>query len=160
LLGDDLWALAHYKTNLFLMVFFFQACAYAGLYITSRELFRRTSLRRRMKAALQVVTTSLVVANQLVWFSAPFVRFAQTAAGYIGLASAVALILLTLPPLVQMWFPRRWKNPRPTRVVIVGGGFAGLYTALGLDKAFGHHVRHLEIVLIDRRNFFLFPPLL
>ena len=41
------------------------------------------------------------------------------------------------------------------RVVIVGGGFAGLYAArkLGKDKA-------LEVSLIDRRNYHLFQPLL
>jgi len=41
------------------------------------------------------------------------------------------------------------------RVVIVGGGFAGLYAAreLGKDKA-------VEVTLIDRRNYHLFQPLL
>ncbi|HVS39226.1 MAG TPA: NAD(P)/FAD-dependent oxidoreductase [Gemmataceae bacterium] len=40
------------------------------------------------------------------------------------------------------------------RVVIVGGGFGGLYTAQALRKA------PVEITLIDRRNFHLFQPLL
>src|ERR1700682_5571521 len=48
-LGDDLWALAHFKTPLFVLLLFFQAVAYGGLFITSRVLFQRTSLRRRMK---------------------------------------------------------------------------------------------------------------
>src|SRR6185312_437721 len=40
------------------------------------------------------------------------------------------------------------------RVVIVGGGFAGLYAAQSLgDPAF-------DVTLIDRRNFHLFQPLL
>jgi NADH dehydrogenase len=41
------------------------------------------------------------------------------------------------------------------RVVIVGGGFAGLYAArdLGKDKA-------VEVTLVDRRNYHLFQPLL
>lgn len=41
------------------------------------------------------------------------------------------------------------------RIVIVGGGFGGLYAA----KALGHS-QHLEITLIDKRNFHLFQPLL
>jgi NADH dehydrogenase len=40
------------------------------------------------------------------------------------------------------------------RVVIVGGGFAGLYTALMLKDA------DVDVTLIDRRNFHLFSPLL
>jgi hypothetical protein len=99
----------------------------------------------------------LVVSDQFIWLTAPFIRLSQQAAGYIGLASAIALIALTLPPLYQMWFYKRWKNSRPSRIVIVGGGFAGMYTALGLDKLLGYH-RHLEIVLIDQKNLFLFPP--
>ncbi|MFA6108129.1 MAG: NAD(P)/FAD-dependent oxidoreductase [Candidatus Latescibacterota bacterium] len=42
----------------------------------------------------------------------------------------------------------------PSRVVIVGGGFAGLYAAKALRKA------RAEVTLIDKRNFHLFQPLL
>ncbi len=42
----------------------------------------------------------------------------------------------------------------PHRVVIVGGGFGGLYTARHLRRA------PAEVTLIDRRNFHLFQPLL
>ena len=159
LLGDDLWALAHYKTGLFAVLIIYQAVAYVILYGISRLLFARTALRRRMKVFLQAAATTLLALDQLVWFTAPFIRFAQSIAGYVGLASAVAMIALTLPPLFQMWFYKRWPNPKPARVVIVGGGFAGVYAALGLDKALGYH-KHLDITVIDRKNFFLFPPLL
>ncbi len=40
------------------------------------------------------------------------------------------------------------------RVVIVGGGFAGLYTAKSLGRA------PVDVTLIDKRNFHLFQPLL
>jgi len=40
------------------------------------------------------------------------------------------------------------------RVVIVGGGFGGLYAAKILGRA------PVEVTLIDRRNFHLFQPLL
>src|SRR5947209_5017291 len=59
LLGDDLWALAHYKRPLFVWLFMFQAFGYAGLYITARLLFARSALRRRMKKLLLAVATTL-----------------------------------------------------------------------------------------------------
>src|ERR1700682_1137774 len=40
------------------------------------------------------------------------------------------------------------------RVVIVGGGFGGLYAAKGLGRA------PVEVTLVDRRNYHLFQPLL
>ncbi|MFN0058118.1 MAG: NAD(P)/FAD-dependent oxidoreductase [Planctomycetota bacterium] len=46
---------------------------------------------------------------------------------------------------------------RPHRVVIVGGGFAGLHAALRLGRARGPR---LEIIVLDRRNHHLFQPLL
>src|ERR1700689_5238308 len=92
LLGDDLWALAHYKTPLFIWLYCFQAFGCAGLYVTTRILFQRSALRRRMKALLQALTTALLVLNQLVWITAPFIRFSQTIAGYVGLACAVAMV--------------------------------------------------------------------
>jgi len=42
----------------------------------------------------------------------------------------------------------------PHRVVIIGGGFGGLYAAKALRRA------PVEVTLIDRRNFHLFQPLL
>ncbi len=159
LLGDSLWALSQYKKGLFWVLVFFQAVAYGGLYVTSRVLFAKTSLRRRMKKLLQASATTLVLLDQLVWFTAPFIRTSQTLAGYIGMASAIAMIGLTLPPLFQLWFYTRWTSAAPKRVMIVGGGFAGVYAALGLDSALGYHP-NLEIVLIDKKNYFLFPPLL
>lgn len=44
--------------------------------------------------------------------------------------------------------------PQHPHVVIVGGGFAGLYTARGLRRA------EVRITVIDRHNFHLFQPLL
>lgn len=45
-------------------------------------------------------------------------------------------------------------QPRKHRVVIIGGGFGGLYAAKALSRA------DVEVTLIDKRNFHLFQPLL
>lgn len=46
------------------------------------------------------------------------------------------------------------RGSRPPRVVILGGGFGGLYCARALKSA------PVDVLLIDRRNFHVFQPLL
>ncbi|AUT00042.1 FAD-dependent oxidoreductase [Nostoc sp. CENA543] len=46
------------------------------------------------------------------------------------------------------------KKTKPHEVVIIGGGFGGLYTAKNLKTA------NVNVTLIDKRNFHLFQPLL
>jgi NADH:quinone reductase (non-electrogenic) len=45
------------------------------------------------------------------------------------------------------------------RIVIMGGGFAGIYTARHLEKALGRR-DDFEIVLINKENYFVFQPML
>jgi NADH dehydrogenase len=45
------------------------------------------------------------------------------------------------------------------RVLILGGGFGGLYTALELDRTIGKR-QDIEITLVNRDNFILFTPML
>jgi NADH dehydrogenase len=46
-----------------------------------------------------------------------------------------------------------------TRILILGSGFGGLYTALDLEKSLAMD-KSVEITLINRENFFLFTPML
>jgi NADH dehydrogenase len=52
------------------------------------------------------------------------------------------------------WDPQKQEYRLTHRVVIVGGGFAGLYAARALKD------KPVDVTLIDRRNFHLFQPLL
>jgi NADH dehydrogenase len=47
----------------------------------------------------------------------------------------------------------------PLRIVILGGGFGGLYTALRLEKRLPRD-GSVEVTLVNRDNFFLFTPML
>ncbi|ERT03703.1 pyridine nucleotide-disulfide oxidoreductase family protein, partial [Lyngbya aestuarii BL J] len=47
-----------------------------------------------------------------------------------------------------------------SRICILGGGFAGLYTALYLDRLSWSKGKKPEIVLIDQKDRFLFTPFL
>jgi len=50
---------------------------------------------------------------------------------------------------------------KPTRIVILGGGFAGVFTARALQRLSRRHADlHLQIELISERNYFVFQPLL
>src|SRR5271157_919439 len=46
-----------------------------------------------------------------------------------------------------------------TRIVILGGGFAGMHAAMRLDKTLARDTG-VEITLVNRENFFLFTPML
>ena len=54
--------------------------------------------------------------------------------------------------------PATDKPPRK-RIVILGGGFGGVYTAIHLEKLLAG-VEAVEICLVSRDNFFLFTPML
>ncbi len=50
-------------------------------------------------------------------------------------------------------------KPKPTRIVILGGGFGGLYAALELEKSLRRR-EDIEVTLVNRDNFLLFTPML
>ena len=68
-----------------------------------------------------------------------------------GLAG-VALLLIQRPAAVRAPGPTPFV-PRGRRIVVIGGGFAGLQAVHKLRK------QDVDVTLIDRRNFHLFQPL-
>jgi NADH dehydrogenase len=124
-------------------------------------LIRRMPLPRLSRRALYVVGVALAGVDLSLWFLVPVSALARALLGAVVFALALLLAYFVGAPLAAMWRSRPWQNEpeRPVRVVVVGGGFAGLYAALGLDRALGYSAR-LELTVIDRKNYFLFPPLL
>src|SRR5882672_1896732 len=53
----------------------------------------------------------------------------------------------------------RANGMKTTRIVIAGGGFAGLYAAMHFDKRLARRA-DVEVTLISRENFILFTPML
>src|SRR5688572_2804103 len=51
------------------------------------------------------------------------------------------------------------ESPQPKRIVVLGGGFGGVYSAIYLDKLLRKR-SDVEVVLINRDNYFVFQPLL
>jgi NADH:ubiquinone reductase (H+-translocating) len=51
------------------------------------------------------------------------------------------------------------SGTQPKRIVILGGGFAGLYAALEFEKTLARDPG-IEVTLVNRENFFLFTPML
>jgi NADH:ubiquinone reductase (H+-translocating) len=51
---------------------------------------------------------------------------------------------------------------RPTRILILGGGFGGVYTALTLEKLLKAEIRRgdVEVGLVSRENYIVFQPML
>jgi len=53
----------------------------------------------------------------------------------------------------------RNASHQPKRVLILGSGFGGLYTAMHLEKKL-RRTSNVEVTLVNRENFFLFTPML
>jgi NADH dehydrogenase len=51
------------------------------------------------------------------------------------------------------------SQDKRTRIVILGGGFGGMYTAMQLEKTLAREP-DVEVTLVNRDNFFLFTPML
>ena len=139
-----------------------------GLHATSLPLIigvvlflvRRIAMPRGFRTTMRTLCWCLAILDIACWCLLSQSEFAQGILAGVMMAETVLLALLVVLPFRDMWVYTRWKGAdRPQRVVIVGGGFGGLYTAMALDKQLGYH-SDLEIVLVDKKNYFLFPPLL
>lgn len=159
--GDALGEVAGMYPKLFGVLFATNIGSLALLFLVSRSLFRRSALRVRVRIAVSILAVLVLIVHTSLWALLPMNTLARTLAGPVGVVTDLVLLFYVAVPLGQIWIYQRWNAPggRKHRVIIVGGGFAGLYAAMDLDKTLGHH-KDLEILLIDRNNYFLFPPLL
>jgi NADH dehydrogenase len=156
--GDRLMGLPHAAYR---VLFAGHALSLSLVLSLAYALFRRSPLPRLTRRALFGLTGFLSVIDLVCWALVPVSDVAQALLGTVVMLLTGCLLYLVASPLGSMWTRASWKSApeAPVRVVVVGGGFAGLYATLGLDKRLGYHQR-LELTVIDRKNYFLFPPLL
>lgn len=145
----------------FAILFAAHAVSLAIVVTIARRLFRHVAIPRGARTAVSGIVTALAVVDLASWPVLAHASLPRSVLGYVVALQSCVLAFLCAWLLRDMWVYRRWprRDKRPVHVVIVGGGFAGLYTALGLDRILGYH-EDLRITVIDRRNYFLFPPLL
>jgi hypothetical protein len=54
----------------------------------------------------------------------------------------------------NLMIARVTRRPRQKRIVILGGGFGGVYVAVYLEKLFSsRELKEIEIVLVNRENY-------
>lgn len=159
--GEPLAKLRGHAPGVFGAVLAAHALSLVLVVAVANALFRKVALPRAARRALAGVCIMLGFLDIAAWLALPGVPLARAALGPLIGLTTLSLVLLSGRPLWDMWVFTRWRNAsgQKKRVVIVGGGFAGLYTALGVDRRLGYH-KDLEIVVLDKRNYFLFPPLL
>jgi NADH dehydrogenase len=160
-LGSTLARLASSSPDLHTLLVGAHVVAIVLLVVPAQMLWRRTRLGRAAKRGLLCLSLLAAGTDLAAWLGVPELPALWAAAGPLGLLASLPLLLLPVSPLRRLWLYRRWRNPDGARkrVVIVGGGFGGLNAALELDRELGYHP-DLEIQVLDKRNFFLFRPLL
>jgi NADH dehydrogenase len=126
---------------------------------------RRTFARRVAIPLAEIVLTpaallyvwSAVPAWRVFALFQPDLRYWLTVVGIIFVLKA--LLEVALAAHVSRHPPRRGEPPIRTRIVIAGGGVGGLAAARHLDRHLGER-EDVEIILVNRDNFFLLTPLL
>ena len=159
--GDALAEIAAQQKRLYPALFAMSVGSLLLLLAVSRRLFQRTAVRVRVRKAISIAAVTVLSVHSTLWALVPASALARTIAGPVGIITELLVLFYVSVPLAQLWIYPRWSasHRKRQRVVIVGGGFSGLYAAMDMDRALGHYAE-LEILLLDRNNYFLFPPLL
>ncbi|SIS13744.1 NAD(P)/FAD-dependent oxidoreductase [Natronorubrum thiooxidans] len=112
---------------------------------------------------VHVIGLPLVHSRQPEWGLEGSTALAPTLVGWTVAGTLVGLLLVAASSVLEVRYGRVSRKPRQpaieTRIVILGGGFAGLTVAKRLEKRFGPDPT-VQFTLVSETNAILFTPLL
>ena len=113
---------------------------------------------------LHVIALPLVAGLPPQWTAEGLRALFQPLVGWVLYGAVLGVTTQTLNDAARQWLGPEPTRPAPpagkvTRVLILGGGFAGMATAEALEKVMGMD-RSLEVTLVSDTNALLFTPML
>lgn len=146
-----------------------------ALYVLGFRVHERSALDHAVIGAGLAVPTGafvqvgvpLLAGGVPAWTAAGMAAGVPAVAAWAGAGAAFGVLLGTVADPLAARSSLRFDAPagpgepadEPTRVVVLGGGFAGFYAARRLEDLFGPD-RSVELTLVSRTNALLFTPML
>jgi NADH dehydrogenase len=115
-----------------------------------------------MWASVSVILLPIISGQMPLWTAPGMRALSPQLTGWVLYGASVGLVLQALRDLIPQSTEQERKaqpGPLPKRVVILGGGFAGMSTAKNLEHLFGADPS-VEFTLISETNALLFTPML
>ncbi|MGD0473649.1 MAG: NAD(P)/FAD-dependent oxidoreductase [Candidatus Velthaea sp.] len=125
------------------------------------EVVSAAALAIPLWAMLEVIVVPLAGGQPPAWTNVGMRALFPSLIGWIGFGCALGLMLHAVRKFAPLaaGSPNAAANRAPARIVILGGGFAGMTTAAKLERALGAD-RSVEITLVSDTNALLFTPML